>query len=567
VQVEHEGVAHMASEQGRIVIRGGTVVDGTGAPSRLADVIIEGGHIAAVTEPGDADTTGADVVDATGLHVLPGWVDIHTHYDGQATWDPEVTPSSWHGVTTLVMGNCGVGFAPVRPGGEAFLIELMEGVEDIPGTALHEGIDWQWETFPEYLDALDRMPRVLDIAAQVPHAALRAYVMGERAHDEPNDVEIAEMASLARDALAAGAVGFSTSRTILHRSKHGLVPGTHAIPDELVAICDAIADVGHRVVELVSDDGPGEAEHGWLRDVAVRTGATVTYALAQGPGGPHGYRTALDTAARLQAEGLRIVPQVSDRPTGMLFGLQSSLHPFVTHASYRAIAHPQVRAQLVTEGVGTNAPIAKALMTRWEQMFPLGDPPDYEPPREASAAAVAEREGRRPEEVVLDWLLERDGTALLFAPLASYVEHDHEAIREMMTHPTTVLGLSDGGAHCGLICDASMPTYLLTHWARDRSRGERLPLEHVVHLQTQRTAQVYGFHDRGVIAPGMRADINIVDLDALTLHAPEMVFDLPAAGRRLVQRVDGYRATFVAGVQTFDDGVPTGARPGRLVRA
>lgn len=559
-----------------LVIRGGTVVDGTGAPARVADVAVDGGLLTVV---GEVAGTGRREIEASGLLVTPGWVDIHTHYDGQVTWDPEVTPSSWHGVTTLVMGNCGVGFAPVRPGAEAFLIELMEGVEDIPGTALHEGIDWQWETFPEYLDALDRTPRVLDVAAQVPHAALRAYVMGDRAHEQPDADEIRQMAELTAEALRAGAAGFSTSRTILHRSKHGLVPGTTAVPDELVAICDVIREVGHRVVELVSDDGPGEAEHGWMREVARRTGATVTYALAQSPNQPDAYRDALAAAERLNAEGLRIVPQVSDRPTGMLFGLQSSLHPFVTHPTYRAIAHlplaervarlrdPQVRERLVTEGPATQNRIGLALMTRWDQMFPLGDPPDYEPPRSSSVAAVAERQGRRPEEVVLDWLLERDGRAFIFAPLASYARHDHEAIREMMLHPTTVLGLSDGGAHCGLICDASMPTYLLTHWVRDRSRGERLPLEHVVHLQTGRTAAVYGFADRGTLEPGKRADLNLIDLDALRLHAPEMVFDLPADGRRLVQRVDGYRATFVAGVQTFADGVPTGDRPGRLVRA
>jgi N-acyl-D-aspartate/D-glutamate deacylase len=423
------------------------------------------------------------------------------------------------------------------------------------------------------------MPRVLDVAAQVPHAALRAYVMGDRAHEEPTADEIAEMSRLAEEALAAGAVGFSTSRTILHRSKYGLVPGTTALPDELIGICEAIGKVGPRVVEIVSDNGPGEAEHGWMREVAERTGATVTYALAQTPFAPESYRDALATAAELNDAGLRIVPQVSDRPTGMLFGLQSSLHPFVTHPTYRqvadlplgervaALSQPEVRERLVTEGPGTDSPLARAIMNRWEQIFPLGDPPDYEPPRSASAAAVAERLGCRPEEVVLDWLLERGGTAFLFAPLASYVHHDHEAIREMMTHPTTVLGLSDGGAHCGLICDASMPTYLLTHWVRDRHRGERLSVEQVVHLQTQRTASVYGFDDRGVIAPGKRADLNLIDLDALHLHVPEMVFDLPAAGRRLVQRVDGYRATFVAGVQTFADGQPTGERPGRLVRA
>jgi N-acyl-D-aspartate/D-glutamate deacylase len=558
-----------------LVIRNGTVVDGTGGPPVVADVAVEGGVVTAV---GEVAGRGRREVDADGLLVTPGWVDIHTHYDGQVTWDPDVTPSNWHGVTTVVMGNCGVGFAPVRPGAQSFLIELMEGVEDIPGTALHEGIDWQWESFPEYLDALDRQPRALDIAAQVPHAAVRAYVMGDRAHEDATPADIEAMAGLVRDGLAAGAAGFTTSRTILHSSKHGLVPGTSAATDELIAISDALGEVGHGVVEIVSDDPAGATERGWMVEVARRTGATVTYTLAQTPFNPDGYRAALADADALAGEGLHIVPQVSCRPTGMLFGLQSSLHPFITHPAYRAVAglplaervarlrQPELRAQLLSEQPGTENAIARALMSRWEQIFPLGDPPDYEPSGDRSVAAVAAREGRTPDDVVLDWLLERDGKALLFAPLASYVHQDHEAIREMMTHPRTVLGLSDGGAHCGLICDASMPTFLLTHWVRDRSRGERLSLEQAVHLQTGRTAAVYGMHDRGVIAPGKRADINVIDLDGLRLHAPEMVFDLPAGGRRLVQHVDGYKATFVAGVATMEDGQPTGDRPGRLVR-
>ncbi|TML65551.1 MAG: D-aminoacylase [Actinobacteria bacterium] len=559
-----------------LVIRDATIVDGTGAPRRTGDVAVDAGRITSV---GEADERGRREVDAGGLVLTPGWVDIHTHYDGQVTWDPDVTPSSWHGVTTVVMGNCGVGFAPVRPGREDFLIELMEGVEDIPGTALHEGIDWQWESFADYLDALDRVPRVLDIAAQVPHAAVRAYVLGERAHDDATADEIEAMARLVQEALEAGAVGFTTSRTILHRSRHGLVPGTAAPADELLAIGDALAGAGHGVFEVVADQPDGEAQRTWMVELARRTGATLTYALAQVPYAPTGYRDALADADQLAAGGLHVVPQVSCRPTGMLFGLQSSLHPFITHPTYRSLAdlplgervrrlrEPDVRAQLLEERPATENTIAIALISRWDQIFPLGDPPDYEPAPETSAAAAAEREGRTPEAVVLDWLLERGGEALLFAPLASYVDKNHDALREMMTHRRTVLGLSDGGAHCGLICDASMPTYLLTHWARDRVRGERLPLEQAVHLQTGRTAAVYGLTDRGTVEPGKRADLNLVDLEALRLHAPEMVFDLPAGGRRLVQRVDGYRATFVAGEATIEDGELTGARPGRLVRA
>ena len=559
-----------------LVIRGGTVVDGTGAAAISADVAVDGGRI---TEVGPGLGKGARELDADGLVVAPGWVDIHTHYDGQVTWDPELSPSSWHGVTTVVMGNCGVGFAPVRPGGEGFLIELMEGVEDIPGSALHEGIDWDWESFPEYLDALDKTPRAIDVAAQVPHAALRAYVMGERAHDQDaTHDDMDAMSRLAEEGLRAGACGISTSRTILHSSMHGLVPGTNAAPDELLALGDAIGRAGHGVFQLVSDQQGGVGDRAWLVELVERTGATATYALAQAGFAPEAFRAALASAVEDRAAGRRIIPQVACRPTGMLFGLQSSLHPFFTHPTYRAVAdlplaervarlrQAEARAALVTEDPGTRNPIALGLMQRWDQIFPLGDPPEYEPPASASIAGVAAREGRDPREVALDWLLEDDGKAFLFAPLASYVDHDHEAIREMITDPNTTLGLSDGGAHCGLICDVSMPTYLLTHWVNGRSRGERLGLEQAISLQTSRTAAAYGFTDRGVIAPGMRADLNLIDLDGMALHAPEMVHDLPAGGRRLIQKASGYIATLVAGQVTFEHGEATGVRPGGLVR-
>jgi N-acyl-D-amino-acid deacylase len=402
-----------------VVIRNGTVVDGTGVAARVGDVAVDGDRI---VEVGEVTGKGRQEIDADGLLVTPGWVDIHTHYDGQATWDPEVTPSSWHGVTTVVMGNCGVGFAPVRPGAQDFLIELMEGVEDIPGTALHEGIDWQWESFGEYLDALATTPRVLDIAAQMPHAALRAYVMGERAHDEAaTEDDLDAMSNLTEEALLAGAVGFTTSRTVLHSSKHGLVPGTNALPEEVVAVGEALGRAGHGVFQLVSDQQGAEPERTWLTTLARETGRTVTYALAQAPYNPTGYRDSLADADSLAAEGLTIVPQVSCRPTGMLFGLQSSLHPFITHPSYRELADlplaervarlrdPEVRARLLADEASTGNLIARSLMSRWDQMFPLGDPPEYEPAPDTSVAATAERENRRPEEVVLDWLLERDG--------------------------------------------------------------------------------------------------------------------------------------------------------------
>ena len=561
-----------------LVVRNGTVVDGTGAPRKSVDVAIDGGRISAV---GEVSARGRREIDARDLLVTPGWVDVHTHYDGQVTWDPILAPSSWHGVTTLVMGNCGVGFAPRRPGEEDFLIELMEGVEDIPGTALHEGIDWRWETFPEYLDALERMPRVLDVAAQVPHCAIRAYVLRERAHDvELSEAEIAEMSRLTREALAAGAIGFSTSRTFLHRSKHGLVPGTHSTPEELLGIGRALGEAGHGVFEMVADLQGQEPDLSWMKEFCETTGRVLTFAIAQTALQPHAWRETLAQVEKLAARGMKIVPQVPSRPTGMLFGLQSSFHPFFFHPTYaRELAslplaervarlrEPSVRAKILSEQLQHENPMVRVIASNWAQMFPLGDPPDYEPTPDQSLAAIASREGRRPEEVAYDLLLEGEGKRFLFAPLANYVDCNFDALREMMMHPNTVQGLSDGGAHCGLICDASMPTFLLTHWVRDRTRGERIPLEQAVRLQTGNTAAVYGFADRGTLQVGKKADVNLIDLDRLHLHAPEMVFDLPAQGRRLIQRVDGYRATIVAGEVTFEDGEATGALPGKLVRA
>ncbi len=561
-----------------LIVRNGTVVDGTGRERFEGDVAVDGGKISAV---GKVSGRGRCEIDARGLLVAPGWVDIHTHYDGQVTWDPILAPSSWQGVTTLVMGNCGVGFAPVRRGSEAFLIELMEGVEDIPGTALHEGIDWRWESFPEYLDALERMPRVLDVAAQVPHCSIRAFVLGERAHDvNVSSDEIGAMSRLTLEAMRAGAVGFSTSRTILHRSRHGLVPGTHSTPEELVGIGRALGTAGHGVFEMVSDLQGQEPDLSWMKEFCRSTGRAITFALAQSPLQPTAWRSTLDRVHELSRDGLNIVPQVPCRPTGMLFGLQSSFHSFLLHPTYRdelaplplaervvRMRDPQVRARILSEEPDTTNPIARVLMSNWTRIFPLGDPPGYEPTEEASAASVASRVGKRPEEVVYDWMLERDGKQFLFAPLANYVDCNFDALREMLLHPNTVQGLSDGGAHCGLICDASMPTYLLSYWVRDRRRGERIPLEHAVRLQTHNTAKVYGFDDRGTLEVGKKADINVIDFDKLHVPAPEMVFDLPAGGRRLVQRAEGYRATIVAGTVTFEDGTHTGALPGGLVRA
>ncbi len=565
-----------------LVIRNGVIVDGSGAERFEGDLAIDNGLITAIGRAADGGITdtGREEIDADRNLVAPGWVDIHTHYDGQVTWDPELSPSSWHGATTVVMGNCGVGFAPVRPGEEGFLIELMEAVEDIPGTALHEGIDWRWESFGQYLDALEEMDRTVDVAAQVPHAAVRAYVLGDDAHaDDITAEQMQAMADITGQAVHDGALGFSTSRTILHSSKYGLIPGTTALRDEMLVIGRAMSDAGASVFQLISDGVTNDPdEQAAIRQLAEMPGITVTYSLGQSPREPMAYKTALDDAAAMRAEGLTVVPQVPSRPTGMLFGLQSSLHPFLIHPSFRplrdlplaeqvaTLRDPEFRARLLAEEPSSKNRIALRMVTNWDNIFRLGTDCDYEPAPEDSIAGTAAREGRTEQEVALDWLLDQDGRALLFAPLGSYVDGNHDAIRTMLEHPASAVGLSDGGAHCGLICDASFPTYLLTHWTRDRTRGDRLPLEHVVYKQTKATADVYGLGDRGALEVGKRADINVIDLDALHLHVPEMIFDLPAGGRRLVQRVDGYRWTVQHGEITYVDGVPTGARPGRVVR-
>jgi N-acyl-D-amino-acid deacylase len=562
-----------------LVIRNGKIVDGTGAAAFVGDVVIDGGIIASI---GGKAGAGRREIDASGLLVTPGFVDIHTHYDGQVTWDPYLSPSSWHGVTTLVMGNCGVGFAPVEPGKQEFLIGLMEGVEDIPGTALAEGIKWSWESFPQYLDAIEKMPRVIDVGAQVPHGAVRAYVMGERgAHnEEATEEDIAKMAALVREAIKAGALGFSTSRTMLHRAKNKeVVPGTFASEAELLGIGRALRAAGHGVFEMASDMAGPDATMEWMIKLTRETGLSITFAMGQGDQNPDGWRRMLDRVKKYNAEGAHLAPQISPRPTGMLMGLQSSLHPFITHPTYhRELAHlpidervaemrkPEVRARILAEEPGTKDRVTRYLVTNFAKYFRLGDPPDYEPAPETSIAARAQREGKGAAELTYDLLLERNGREMLYVPFSNYASYNLDAVREMMTDTTTTLGLSDGGAHCGLICDASMPTYLLTHWVRDRSRGEKLPVEFVVKRQTADTAKLYGLNDRGALKPGLKADVNAIDLDGLRLHAPEMVFDLPAGGRRLVQRVDGYKHTVVSGEVTYEDGKPTGAMPGRLIR-
>lgn len=563
-----------------LVIRGGLVVDGTGAKGRTANIAIDNGL---VTEVGKINAKGKREIDATGLVVTPGWVDIHTHYDGQVTWDPLLSPSCWHGVTTVVMGNCGVGFAPARPDKHDWLIELMEGVEDIPGSALAEGIKWNWETFPEYMDSLDKQSRVLDVATQVPHGSVRAYVMGERGarNEAATDEDIVKMAEIVREGIAAGALGFSTSRTMLHLSKDGEpVPGTFANKAELMGIGRALGQAGHGVFEMASDMTPAEEEFIWMKELSAETGLPVTYALLQSPVEPEKWRDMLRLTDDARKQGANVTAQIACRPTGMVLGWQSTLHPFIATPAYKEIAHlpfaerlerlknPEVRRQIVEHQPRERSALSQILTQGFDRMFRLEKDGklDYEPRAEDSVAALAAREGRSPAEIVYDMLMEKDGRGYIYLPMLNYALFNFDHIEEMMHHPATVLSLSDGGAHCGVICDASFPTYMLTHWVRDRERGPRLPLEKVVRMQTHDTARLYGLNDRGVIAPGMKADINVIDLDKLRILAPEMVFDLPADGRRMIQRAEGYRATIVGGVVTFEDGEATGEMPGRLVR-
>ena len=561
-----------------LVIRNGTVVDGTGSAPRSADVAIEGDRIVAV----GANLAGGErEIDAEGKLVTPGWVDIHTHYDGQATWDPHLTPSGWHGVTSVVMGNCGVGFAPAQPDRREWLIQLMEGVEDIPGSALAEGIQWQWETFPEYLDALEATPRSVDIGAQVPHGAVRAYVMDDRgARNEkatPEDIE--QMSAIVKEAIEAGALGFSTSRTFLHRAKDGEpVPGTFASEDELMGIGRALGEAGSGVFECASDLADENAEIAWMHAISKETGRPVTFACLQGDHDPKQWRRLLAACEQSAADGGRVTPQVAARPAGLLMGLESSIHPFVVRKAYQALAHlpleervarmrdPEVRASIVDDDTPLASPMVRFMTSAFHKLFPLGDPPDYEPGPEASVAAIAQREGRRPVDVAYDMLLRQEGRELLYFPVLGYAEGNLDDMREMMLHPQSVFGLSDGGAHCATVCDASIPTYLLTHWARDRERGERIPIEKLVASQTRDTAALYDLNDRGVLAPGMKADVNVIDFEALRIGLPKMVKDLPTGAGRLLQSVDGYEYTICSGQVTYANGKPTGAMPGKLIR-
>jgi len=567
-----------------LVIRNGEVIDGTGGPRRHADIAISDGVVTDVAEPGTIAGSGTSEIDADGAQVIPGIVDIHAHYDGQATWESRLQPSSWHGVTTVVMGNCGVGFAPLNDGDQDRLIELMEGVEDIPGTALHEGLSWDWRSFAEFLDAVDAKPHDLDVAAQVPHGALRLHAMGQRAGHE-NDAttnEIATMAEQAREAILAGALGFTTSRTRNHRASTGeYTPTLTAAPDELIGIAEAVGSTGAGVLQVVSDLLDVDDEFSTMRSMVERSGRPLSLSVVRNPMLPDHYRDVLDHITKANEAGLQVTGQVAPRAVGLIFGFELTLNPFLTNAVYREIADqpfeakitaltdPTFRQRLLDEdraGVERSGDkLGGRLIHRFDLLFELGDDPDYEPSLDQSMTARAARNGTTPEEEALDVLLADGGHGMLYLPFLNYVDGRLDACSEMLAHPYTVPGLGDGGAHVGTICDGSFPTTLLQYWGRDRANGQ-LDLEFLVHRQCQRTAQTVGLDDRGVIAPGYRADLNVIDHAGMRVHKPTVAYDLPAGGRRLLQRADGWLHTIVAGRETYRAGEATGELPGRLVR-
>jgi N-acyl-D-aspartate/D-glutamate deacylase len=564
-----------------LVIRGGTIVDGTGAPAFTGDIAVDRGRITAV---GDVQARGRTEIDATGLHVTPGFVDIHTHYDGQATWDSEMAPSSWHGVTTVVMGNCGVGFAPARPDRHQWLIGLMEGVEDIPGTALAEGMSWNWESFPEYLDALEQRPRTIDVATHVPHGAVRAYVMGERGarNEEPTSQEIAQMSAIVEEGLKAGALGFSTSRTILHKSIDGeLVPGTTATKEELIGIGRAVARAGHGVFEMASDLRREWDEFGWMGALSRETGLPVTFAMLQSIAKELPWEEQMAETAKWNAQGANIVAQIALRGTGILMAWRGTVHPFRFKPSWAAIenlpweqqwAHiqdPAWKAKLLAEPDEIPESDVAVLLWAVAQGFGLhyaiDEGFDYEPGPDRTVAARAEALGKSPAEHAYDLLSADEGTGFIYFPVLNYADGNLDFVKGLLERDDTVISLSDGGAHCGTICDAASPTFLLQHWVRDRKRGT-IPLEQAIKRQCHDTARLYGLHDRGTLQPGKLADLNLIDMTRLKLGKPWMAFDLPAGGKRLLQKADGYVATIKSGEVTFRDGAMTGALPGRLVR-
>ncbi|MFZ5782434.1 MAG: N-acyl-D-amino-acid deacylase family protein [Pseudomonadota bacterium] len=561
---------------GRLIIRGGTVVDGTGREPFAADVEVEDGRIVAV---GAVSGRADEEIDARGMLVTPGFVDIHTHYDGQATWSSRISPSSSHGVTTAIMGNCGVGFAPCRPDEREMLVRLMEGVEDIPGVVLEEGLPWNWESFPDYLDMLSRRQFDLDLGAQVPHAALRIYVMGRRAAErEPaTEQDAATMARLAAEGVAAGALGFSTSRTLAHKASDGQpTPTLNAYEPELAAIAEAIGRTGRGVLQVITDHPSDEAEFAMLRRLAERAGRPLSISLGQADRAPDKWRQALRMIEEASDAGLPVKAQVCGRAVGLLYGLELSLNPFCTHPGWAAIADlplerkmaalrdPDFKRRLLAEEPSDRQ--QRERLFNFERLYPLSDPPNYEPAPQDSIAGLARAAGRQPAELAYELLLERDGKAIFYRPLLNYAAGTLDAVGEMLEHRDTLVSLGDGGAHYGFICDASLPTFMLSHWTRDRQHGRRFSVPEIVKALSRDNALAVGLADRGVLAPGFKADINIIDYDRLHLHIPEVRYDLPAGGRRLSQKASGYVATIVSGVVTQRGDQPTGKLPGRLVR-
>lgn len=561
-----------------LVIRDGLIYDGTGTDPIVADISVDAGLI---VEIGQVTSCGREEIDARGFMVTPGWVDIHTHYDGQITWDSRVTPSSTLGVTTVVTGNCGVGFAPVRPQDRDTLIRLMEGVEDIPGAALHEGLSWDWESFPQFMDAIDRLPHDIDVAVQIPHGALRVYAMGKRGANReaatPEEARI--MRNLTREAIEAGALGVSTTRTMVHRTVDGdLTPTFGAARNELAAIAQGLADAGWGVFQLVSDFSSIDEEFQLMRDLTKISGRPLSFSMVQQDQAPDQWRELMLRLDAAVAAGCPIKGQVAGRAIGLMLGLQGSAHPFISRSAFReitdlplaakvaAMRDPDFRARLISQAPQDSHPLINSLTGAYHKFFELGDPPNYEPDPKDSLGAKAQKLGINPDELVYEALLANEGRAFLYFPMLNYADGNLDNVRSMLTNPNTLSGLSDGGAHVGLVCDAGLPTFMLTHWCRDRTRGEKLDLAQVIRWQTKDTAEAVGLSDRGILRPGHLADINVIDFEHLCLRVPYMAYDLPTGARRLMQEAEGYVATIKTGKIISRSGQATGALPGQLVR-